>query len=168
MTKNRPGWRRAVGLCHHRAKLTVVAIASWLLLTAAVTIGEPASADQITWVGKPYVINGVRYVPRADPDYDDYGVASWYGPGFHGNLTANGEIFDMHALTAAHRTLPFGTQVKVTNLRSGKSVVLTINDRGPFVEGRLIDVSRRAASLLGIHKAGIAPVRVEVVESSGA
>ena len=84
------------------------------------------------------------------------------------SLTASGERASPNTMTAAHRTLPFGTQVKVTNLRSGNSVVLTINDRGPFVEGRLIDVSRRAASLLGIHEAGIAPVRVEVVESSGA
>jgi rare lipoprotein A len=168
MTKNRPGWRRAAAACRLRAKITFAAIGGLLLLTAAFAIGEPASADQITWVGKPYVVNGVRYVPKADPNYDTYGVASWYGPGFHGRLTANGEVYDMDAMTAAHRTLPFGTQVKVTNLRSGKSVVLKINDRGPFIKDRVIDLSRRAASLLGIRDAGVAPVRVQVVRSSGA
>jgi rare lipoprotein A (peptidoglycan hydrolase) len=93
------------------------------------------------------------------------GVASWYGGKFHGRLTANGEIYDMNALTAAHRTLPFGTVVRVTNLTNGRSIRLRINDRGPFVKGRIIDVSRRAAEELGFIVNGITRVRVEVVSS---
>lgn len=102
------------------------------------------------------------------PDADAYsatGNASWYGRLHHGRRTASGEAFDMHALTAAHRQLPFGTKIRVTNRRSGKSVVLKVNDRGPFVAGRFLDVSRRAARELGFIKAGIAPVRVETVAS---
>lgn len=91
------------------------------------------------------------------------GVASWYGPELHGNRTANGERFDMNALTAAHRSLPFGTLVKVTNIRNGKSVAVRINDRGPFVKGRVIDLSRLAANHIGMVRSGIAPVRLEVV-----
>lgn len=91
------------------------------------------------------------------------GVASWYGPGFHGRLTANGERYDMYAMTAAHKTLQFGTKVKVTNHDNGKSVVVRINDRGPFVGGRVIDLSRSAADAIGMVGPGTAPVTVEVV-----
>lgn len=89
--------------------------------------------------------------------------ASWYGPGFHGRRTANGERFDQHALTAAHKTLPFGTKVRVTNPANGKSVVVRINDRGPFVGGRDIDLSRGAAQAVGMLGAGTAQVRLEVL-----
>ncbi len=91
------------------------------------------------------------------------GWASWYGPGFHGNLTANGEIYDQNALTAAHRTLPFGTRVRVTNLNTGLSVVVRINDRGPFVGGRIIDLSAAAATSIGMYYSGTAPVQVDVL-----
>ena len=91
------------------------------------------------------------------------GIASWYGARYHGRTTASGEPFDMNALTAAHRSLPFGTQVRVTNLENGRSVVLRINDRGPFVKRRIIDVSRHAAEHLGFREAGLAKVRVEVI-----
>lgn len=99
------------------------------------------------------------------PNYDEVGIASWYGPKFHGRPTANGEIYDMNALTAAHTTLPLPSIVRVTNLENGRSMLLRVNDRGPFVKGRLIDVSRRAAQLLGFAAKGTARVRVENVTS---
>lgn len=92
------------------------------------------------------------------------GVASWYGPGFHGNRTANGERFDQYAMTAAHRTLPFGTRVRVTNLSNGRSVVVRINDRGPFSPGRSLDLSKGAASAIGLLGAGVGTVRMDVLE----
>jgi rare lipoprotein A len=94
------------------------------------------------------------------------GLASWYGPGFHGKLTASGEVFNQEKFTAAHRTLPWGSRVKVTNLENGKSVDVRINDRGPFGKGRIIDVSRAAARVLGIVGSGIATVRVESIADS--
>lgn len=117
-------------------------------------------------VGKPYRVNGVRYVPKAQPDYDVTGVASWYGGKFHGRRTASGQRYDMNAMTAAHRTLPFGSKVRVTNLRNDRAVILTINDRGPFVRGRIIDVSRRAAERLGFRGQGTTRVRVQVVNDA--
>jgi rare lipoprotein A len=92
------------------------------------------------------------------------GLASWYGPDFHGKLTSNKEIYNMHALTAAHKTLPFGTYVRVTNLNNGKSAVVRINDRGPFVKGRIIDLSYAAAKKLGMDIAGVAPVKIKVLK----
>ncbi|OLU32456.1 hypothetical protein BVH03_07260 [Pseudomonas sp. PA15(2017)] len=94
-------------------------------------------------------------------DYRAEGKASYYGRAHHGNRTASGERFDQNALTAAHRALPFGTQVKVTNLNNNRSVVVRINDRGPFARGRIIDVSRKAAEALDMIRSGVAPVRVE-------
>ncbi len=94
------------------------------------------------------------------------GMASWYGPGFHGNRSASGEIYNQNALTAAHRNLPFGTNVLVTNLRNGRSVVVRINDRGPFVRGRVIDLSAAAARMLGMMQTGVAPVSVQVIDNS--
>lgn len=112
-------------------------------------------------VGNPYTVNGVRYVPREDPDYDRVGIASWYGPKFHGRRTANGEVFDMYRVSAAHTTLPMPSQVKVTNLENGKSIVLRVNDRGPFVDDRIIDLSYRAAQELDFVDKGTARVRVQ-------
>lgn len=117
-------------------------------------------------IGNPYVVKGVRYVPREDPDYNMVGMASWYGRPFHGRRTASGQIYNMNALTAAHPTLPIGTQVRVTNLANRRSVVLTVNDRGPFAKGRIIDVSRRAAERLGFRRAGTTRVRVEVIQTA--
>ncbi|HQA60443.1 MAG: septal ring lytic transglycosylase RlpA family protein [Tepidanaerobacteraceae bacterium] len=91
------------------------------------------------------------------------GKASWYGPNFHGKLTANGEIFDQNALTAAHRELPFGTKVLVTNLENGKSTLVTINDRGPYIQGRHIDLSRAAAKEVGMIEAGVVDVMMQIV-----
>jgi len=92
------------------------------------------------------------------------GEASWYGPGFNGKKTANGETFNMYKLTAAHKKLPFGTKVKVTNLQNGKSVVVRINDRGPFVKGRVIDLSKKAAQQIGLIQAGHAPVSIVILK----
>jgi rare lipoprotein A len=90
-------------------------------------------------------------------------MASWYGPGFHGNRSASGERYNQNALTAAHRSLPFGTKVRVTNVRNGRSVVVRINDRGPHIRGRIIDLSAAAARIVGVMQSGVAPVRVEVL-----
>ncbi|NPA67256.1 MAG: septal ring lytic transglycosylase RlpA family protein [Chlorobi bacterium] len=92
------------------------------------------------------------------------GEASWYGPGFNGKKTASGEIFDMNKLTAAHRKLPFGTMVRVTNLKNNKSVIVRINDRGPYKKGRVIDLSKKAAEVTGLIKDGVAPVKIEIVK----
>jgi rare lipoprotein A len=110
---------------------------------------------------KPYTIRGKTYYPLLSAHgFIEEGVASWYGPGFHGKRTANGEIYDMHAMTAAHRILPLGTIVRVTNKNSGRSLVLRINDRGPFADDRVIDLSRAAADKLNVVPMGTAPVRI--------
>jgi rare lipoprotein A len=115
-------------------------------------------------VGQPYQINGIWYAPAEDTAYDETGIASWYGRPFHGRRTANGEIYDMNALTAAHKTLPMPSYVRVTNLENGRSLILRLNDRGPFVNGRIIDVSYRAAQLLGFAEKGTARTQVEIVD----
>jgi rare lipoprotein A len=114
-------------------------------------------------VGKPYDIAGRRYVPQESYTLDETGIASWYGPGFHNKSTANGEEYDQYELTAAHRTLQLPSLVRVTNLENGKSVIVRVNDRGPFARGRIIDVSKRAADLLGFKNNGTARVRVQVL-----
>ena len=118
-------------------------------------------------LGRPYVVAGKRYVPRHQPAYDQIGIASWYGRDFHGRLTANGEIFDMHALSAAHPTLPLPSFVHVTNLENGRTLIVRVNDRGPFKPGRIIDLSRRAAHQLGMRTQGTARVRVQYVRPAG-
>jgi len=123
--------------------------------------------DENIKLGSPYTISGVTYHPRVDLYYDVTGNASWYGSDFHGKRTANGEVFDMNALTAAHTTLPMPSYVRVTNLANGRSLVLRVNDRGPFVSNRILDVSRRAAQLLGFENKGIERVRVQVVQPDG-
>lgn len=114
-------------------------------------------------VGKPYSIAGKVYHPQERYDYVETGIASWYGPGFHGKKTASGERYDKFELTAAHRTLQMPSLVRVTNLSNGRSVVVRINDRGPFSKGRIIDVSQRAAELLGMIGTGTAKVKVEML-----
>ena len=115
-------------------------------------------------VGKPYTVRGKVYRPQENPEgYTAQGTASWYGSDFHGLATANGEQYDMNGLTAAHRTLPLPSMVLVTNLENGRALKLRVNDRGPFAHGRIIDVSRRAAQLLGFEQQGTAKVRVEVL-----
>lgn len=112
-------------------------------------------------VGQPYKFMGKRYKPKHNPKYDEIGVASWYGPKFHGKPTATGEIFDKDALTAAHKTLPLNSLLCVTNLSNGKQLVVRLNDRGPFVGNRIIDLSQGAALALNID--GIAKVRIQYV-----
>jgi rare lipoprotein A len=114
-------------------------------------------------IGKPYVIAGVTYVPQENPDYRAEGIASWYGDAFHGRLTSNGEVFDMRSITAAHPTLPLPSYVRVTNMANRRSIIVRVNDRGPFHASRVIDVSVRAADLLGFKQHGTARVRVEYV-----
>ena len=118
--------------------------------------------------GKPYQIAGRWYYPLSSADgYNETGTASWYGTKFHGKKTANGERYDMHAMSAAHKTLPMPTMVRVTNLNNGRSVIVRVNDRGPFVKSRIIDLSYAAARALGYDSEGTAPVRVEALSQGG-
>ncbi len=113
---------------------------------------------------RPYAVNGRRYDPLPSHEgFSEQGMASWYGKDFHGKKTSSGEIYDMHAMTAAHKTLPMGTLVRVTNKENGREAVVRINDRGPFVRGRVIDVSYAAAKRLGLVKSGTARVRIEAL-----
>lgn len=114
-------------------------------------------------VGNPYQIEGVWYYPHVDYEYEETGIASWYGPNFHGKPTANGDVFDMNELTAAHRTLPMPSLVEVTNLENGRKLNLLVNDRGPFAKGRIIDISRQGAQLLGFKINGTAKVKVRIL-----
>jgi rare lipoprotein A len=129
-----------------------------------VALGDPVPKGGGTYrVGKPYTVAGRVYVPEEDPNYRAEGMASWYGDDFHGRLTANGEVFDMTSLTAAHPTLPIPSYARVTNIRNGKSLIVRVNDRGPYHGNRLIDVSNKAAELLEFKSNGVARVRVEYV-----
>src|SRR3979490_1686318 len=129
-----------------------------------VAFGEPGPKGGGTYrVGKPYTVAGRVYVPEEDPSYREEGLASWYGDDFHGRLTANGEVFDMASLSAAHPTLPMPCYARVTNLSNGKSLIVRINDRGPYRGNRLIDVSNKSAELLEFKGNGVARVRVEYV-----
>jgi rare lipoprotein A len=129
-----------------------------------VAFGDPVPKGGGTYrIGKPYTVGGRVYVPEEDVNYREEGLASWYGDDFHGRLTANGEVFDMGSLTAAHPTLPMPCYARVTNLNNGKSLIVRVNDRGPYHGNRLIDVSNKAAELLDFKGNGIARVRVEYV-----
>jgi len=123
----------------------------------------PPKGGGVYHVGSPYVVAGRVYVPQDNPHYRADGVASWYGSDFHGRSTANGEIFDAEGITAAHPTLPLPSYVRVSNLSNGRSLVVRVNDRGPYAGNRIIDVSKRAAYLLGFTVSGTAWVRVEYV-----
>jgi rare lipoprotein A len=123
----------------------------------AVTVPPSAGVYKI---GQPYQVDNIWYYPREQPDYDETGIASWYGPTFYGRHTANGEMYDGNALTAAHQTLPMPVNVRVTNLENGKSLIVRVNDRGPYARGRIIDLSKRAAELLDVVATGTARVRV--------
>ncbi len=114
-------------------------------------------------IGKPYKVRGKIYYPKEDKDYEKTGLASWYGDAFHGRLTANGEIYDMTHLTAAHPTMPLPSYARVTNIENGSSLIVRVNDRGPYSHNRLIDLSKRAAELLDYTRAGTAKVKVEYV-----
>jgi rare lipoprotein A len=121
-----------------------------------------ASTGRFT-VGKPYSVRGRTYVPAEDPSYRADGIASWYGPDFHGGLTANGERYDMNGISAAHPTMPLPSYARVTNLDNGRSIIVRVNNRGPFVRNRLVDLSVGAARALDFYHHGTARVRVEYV-----
>lgn len=114
-------------------------------------------------IGRSYTVRGRTYHPRHDPSHDEVGIASWYGDDFHGRRTANGEIYNMYALSAAHRTLPMPSYVRVQNVANGRSVVVRVNDRGPFHGNRVIDVSKRVAQVLDLKNSGLGRVRVTYV-----
>lgn len=156
-----------------RLKNTIPVLGMLALLAGCATTVEPDGYSQaaaisgtggVYKVGKPYKIMGKTYYPKEDYSYSEVGVASWYGSDFHNKKTANGEKYDMHTLTAAHRTLPLPSIVKVTNLENGRSLVLRVNDRGPYAKNRIIDISKRGAQLLGFQTKGTAKVRVELME----
>ena len=140
------------------------------LLGNALPLGEianqPAVTSEVVQAGVIARTTDVPKISKTSPSGANKqvrGAASWYGPGFHGRLTANGERFNQEALTAAHRTLRFGTRVRVTNLHNGRSVVVRINDRGPFIDGRVIDLSKAAARAIGMLNSGVAPVRLQIL-----
>jgi rare lipoprotein A len=129
-----------------------------------VDLGEPVrKGGGVYRVGTPYVVGGRTYVPSENPHYAAVGLASWYGEDFHGRYTANGEIYDLNAISAAHPTMPIPSYARVTNLDNGRSLVVRVNDRGPFVANRVIDVSVRAARLLDFYDRGTTRVRVEYI-----
>lgn len=127
------------------------------------TAKRPKKGGGRDMVGKPYRVRGKWYTPKEEPGYDRAGLASWYGPNFHGRLTANGEIYDQFHLSAAHPTFPLPSYARVTNKKNGNTVIVRVNDRGPFAHGRIIDLSNQAAELLDMKQEGVAAVRVEYV-----
>ncbi len=141
-----------------------IASVALLLFLAACDAKQQMPPYQGVKIGKPYQIYGRWYKPKYEPNYDETGVASWYGPGFHGNKTATGEIYDQHGLTAAHPTLPLPSIVRVTNLENGRTALLRINDRGPFAKNRIIDLSKASADRLGVIGNGTARVRVQFMD----
>jgi rare lipoprotein A len=152
-----------------RARGPVLVAAAGLLLAGCGSAPQYGGGHRHYAAGRPhytvapYQVNGVWFYPKVDYAYDRTGTASWYGPGFDGRATADGELYDMNDLTAAHKTLPLPSVVEVTNLENGRELTLRLNDRGPFIGDRLIDVSRRAAQLLGFARAGTATVRVRIL-----
>jgi len=156
--------RQALLLCCALATALAGCTESKVLVDQAKVITNPGPAKPTPYkIGKPYQVGGIWYYPKADYEYNETGIASWYGPGFDGKRTANGEIFDTNGLTAAHKTLPMPSMVRVTNLENGRSISVRVNDRGPFAPGRVIDLSRRGAQLLGFIERGTARVRVEIM-----
>ena len=165
-SKSATGWGGCIVACAMALSLAGCA-ESTLFAHTAKSIGQSTPASGSVGggykVGNPYQINGTWYTPKEDYSYVEEGMASWYGPDFHGKRTANGEPYDMHALTAAHRTLPMPCLVRVTNLKNRRSAILRVNDRGPFARSRILDVSKRAADALGFIGQGTAHVRVEIL-----
>jgi rare lipoprotein A len=156
------------------ARLAIILLAGASLVACATprypshatgVTSKPGAAPGVRKVGKPYQVGGIWYVPQEDPSYDRRGIASWYGDAFHLKATANGEVFDMNTVSAAHTTLPLPSMVEVTNLDNGRKLVVRVNDRGPFVDNRIIDLSREAAVQLGFHRAGLANVRVRTASA---
>lgn len=156
--------RRKTAFTKGRRGAELAAVAGTLVLAVVLV-----AAWELRYEGPrgmaPYEIDGMRYEPRPAPPGGEFGIASWYGEPFHGRAAANGTVYDQEAFTAAHPTWPLGTRVRVTDLETGKSVLLKITDRGPFVDGRVIDVSRRAARKLGFLHDGLAEVHVQPLHS---
>lgn len=126
----------------------------------------PLEAKQVA-TQRPYVIKGKKYYPiPSSVGFSEKGISSWYGKKFHGRLTSNGERYNMHAMTAAHKTLPMHTKLLVTNLDNGKRTVVRVNDRGPFISGRIIDLSYKAGSQIGINRTGIAKVHIQAISDT--
>jgi rare lipoprotein A len=150
--------------CKNLSYAWILGISLFLLVPAcSIGAGKSSSPPDITASVQP---QPRQVTPPAEPTIEEVGQASWYGPGFHGKKTASGETFNQHQLTAAHPTLPLGSRAEVTNLETGKSVTVKINDRGPFVDGRHIDLSRAAAKKIGLTpKEGLAPVKIEATLS---
>ena len=155
------------GLMVLLACLSLAACASprYAVRDDAPSTSRPAtrSGERLPGTMRPYEVGGKWYTPRADPDYDEKGIASWYGEQFHNRNTANGEVFDMDLVSAAHKTLPLPCIVEVTDLDTGKKIRVRVNDRGPFVSGRIIDLSKGAAKKLGTYQKGVARVRVRYI-----
>lgn len=128
---------------------------------SSLSVPSPSQSQGSFKIGKPYQVAGNWYYPSHEEDYDKIGIASWYGPGFHGKKTANGDIYNKNELTAAHPTLPMPSMVRVTNLENGRSVTAMINDRGPFSKQRIIDLSEKTAEILHMKRQGFARVRVQ-------
>lgn len=149
--------------CRHLSVLILLAMLTACSSSSTKDTAKPSTSVGLYKLGNPYQVNGVWYYPQIDWEYRETGIASWYGPGFHGKSTANGEIFNENDITAAHRTLPMPAMVQVTNLENGRSIKVRINDRGPFANNRIIDLSRRSAQLLGMEKQGTAKVLVEIL-----
>lgn len=148
------------------APMAATPLAEPLPLKTSAVAPRPATREQqmmTPYAGPAYQVAGRWYVPAHEPNYDEVGIASWYGPTFHGKPSANGETFDENAMTAAHPTLPIPSLVRVTNLENGRSVVVRLNDRGPFVDDRIIDLSKAAGAALDMHAKGTAKVRVQYV-----
>jgi rare lipoprotein A len=147
-----------------RAWISLGVLASTLSACSTVSGPDVFSKDRNVGyykLGKPYQIDGQWYAPKVEEGYKEEGMASWYGPGFHGKKTANGDVFDENALTAAHRTLPMPSMVRVTNVENGRTLVVMVNDRGPFSKGRILDLSKRSAEILGVKEKGVARVQVQ-------
>jgi rare lipoprotein A len=150
----------------------IMLVVCCLLLASAcapkkMTVTNPPESRQKAYQ-KPYTVLGQRYEPlQTHAGFVQTGIASWYGSDFHGKKTSNGEIYDMNAMTAAHKTLPLGVYVRVQNRDNGRETVVRVNDRGPFVKGRVIDLSYSAARSLGVDIAGTAPVRIEALGYRG-
>ena len=158
--------RTVIGMARATAVVLLAVAASGCLSlggrrAARVEVGDPAPV--VSGTMRPYQVRGRWYRPEAQPNYDETGLASWYGDAFNGRPTSTGEIFDMHGLTAAHKTLPLPSLIEVTNVETGRSLILRVNDRGPFVDGRILDLSRGAADELGILRQGVGRVRVRYV-----
>lgn len=149
-----------------KSHILISTLAISLLVSPCIITDAPIAKHEVKpskifyKVGKAYTRKGKTYHPQVYASYTKVGKASWYGPGFHGKLTANGDVFNANDLTAAHPTLPLYSRVWVTNLENGKKILVTVNDRGPYADNRLMDLSRKAAEILGYERKGVTKIKV--------